>query len=224
MALKPCTDCGREVSTLAERCPNCGLKNPTRLRGEDDRGNLLVDLSKLRGPTITCRDCGVEVRAGAPACPSCGRPNPGDSGRRWMGWAALLTASIFLAAVAWLYLIPGRAEQPAPTVSGFTARDTRRRLGEPPRLQSDTFPADCARPASVYVYEPSKPAEFIVLLAGSVRNPAAIADSLSRLYGAGTGEYDPGRRGFVATLSDDAVSGLRCEPAVASLEEYPEAR
>ncbi len=31
MALKPCKDCKKEISTDAQSCPNCGAKNPTRL-------------------------------------------------------------------------------------------------------------------------------------------------------------------------------------------------
>lgn len=30
MALKPCRECGREVSTDAATCPNCGVKDPTK--------------------------------------------------------------------------------------------------------------------------------------------------------------------------------------------------
>jgi hypothetical protein len=29
MALKPCKECGREISTEARTCPHCGKKNPT---------------------------------------------------------------------------------------------------------------------------------------------------------------------------------------------------
>lgn len=28
MALKPCRECGQEVSTEAKTCPNCGVKHP----------------------------------------------------------------------------------------------------------------------------------------------------------------------------------------------------
>lgn len=28
MALKPCSECGREVSTLARQCPHCGTPYP----------------------------------------------------------------------------------------------------------------------------------------------------------------------------------------------------
>lgn len=30
MAIKQCRECGHEVSTKADKCPNCGVKNPTR--------------------------------------------------------------------------------------------------------------------------------------------------------------------------------------------------
>tara|TARA_Y100000310_G_C20239983_1_gene604180 strand:- start:82 stop:453 length:372 start_codon:yes stop_codon:yes gene_type:complete len=30
MALKPCRECGTEVSTEAETCPSCGVKTPTK--------------------------------------------------------------------------------------------------------------------------------------------------------------------------------------------------
>lgn len=29
MAIEPCRECGNEVSTQAESCPNCGAPNPT---------------------------------------------------------------------------------------------------------------------------------------------------------------------------------------------------
>jgi hypothetical protein len=32
MALKACTECGREISTEARTCPHCGKKDPTRPR------------------------------------------------------------------------------------------------------------------------------------------------------------------------------------------------
>jgi transposase len=33
MALKSCFECGREVSTLASRCPHCGAPYPADLLG-----------------------------------------------------------------------------------------------------------------------------------------------------------------------------------------------
>lgn len=38
MALKPCRECGREVSTNAKECPNCGTPNPTKSLGGTDIG------------------------------------------------------------------------------------------------------------------------------------------------------------------------------------------
>ncbi len=35
MALEPCKDCGREVSTFAESCPNCGRPQSERLQKKD---------------------------------------------------------------------------------------------------------------------------------------------------------------------------------------------
>ncbi len=32
MAMKPCKECGREISTEATTCPHCGKKNPTGVR------------------------------------------------------------------------------------------------------------------------------------------------------------------------------------------------
>lgn len=46
MALKPCKECGSEVSTKAFRCPSCGTSNPT-LDKEKMRQNLLVTLVGL---------------------------------------------------------------------------------------------------------------------------------------------------------------------------------
>lgn len=33
MALKPCKECGKEISTEAKACPHCGKKNPTSAAG-----------------------------------------------------------------------------------------------------------------------------------------------------------------------------------------------
>jgi len=46
MALKPCKECGAEVSTKAFRCPSCGTSNPT-LDKEKMRQNLLATLIGL---------------------------------------------------------------------------------------------------------------------------------------------------------------------------------
>lgn len=36
MALEPCRECGHEVSTEAETCPQCGVPNPTRDEDEHE--------------------------------------------------------------------------------------------------------------------------------------------------------------------------------------------
>lgn len=38
MALKPCKECGQEVSTQAKTCPNCGTPNPTQSIGNTSIG------------------------------------------------------------------------------------------------------------------------------------------------------------------------------------------
>jgi hypothetical protein len=41
MALKKCKECGKEVSTKAEKCPHCGVRNPTTSTMEGCLGNFL---------------------------------------------------------------------------------------------------------------------------------------------------------------------------------------
>jgi hypothetical protein len=137
----------------------------------------------------------------------------------------LVLASALLLAGAWqLGLLPRRAPRTPPTVSGFATLPLPRR-DEPLRVRSELFRAACTNPAPVLVYDesdhpgPSEATAFVVILATSVKTPSTIADSLARYYGAESDGYDPSKRGFVATLSRRAVSGLRCEPAVASIEE-----
>jgi len=38
MALKPCKECGQEVSTKAPQCPNCGVKDPGKSLGQRNVG------------------------------------------------------------------------------------------------------------------------------------------------------------------------------------------
>ena len=52
--LKKCSDCGKDVSSYATSCPNCGApQNPTIRK---------------------CPDCGKDVSIHATSCPNCGRP------------------------------------------------------------------------------------------------------------------------------------------------------
>ena len=47
MALKPCRECKKKVSTEANTCPNCGVPNPTlELEGLEDLINSTKDSKK----------------------------------------------------------------------------------------------------------------------------------------------------------------------------------
>lgn len=65
MALRPCRECGKSVSTEAAACPHCGVPAPTGGAGE----------------AIECRRCGqsISVPAGAGGrlvrCPVCDESN-----------------------------------------------------------------------------------------------------------------------------------------------------
>lgn len=56
MALQPCGECGREVSTKAGACPHCGA--PIE-------------------PQVWCTGCGAQIPSGRSKCPSCGKPVSG---------------------------------------------------------------------------------------------------------------------------------------------------
>ena len=48
--LKPCSDCGTEISPRAKVCPHCGLKKPHEpkvIRAIGDIGNALMALGLL---------------------------------------------------------------------------------------------------------------------------------------------------------------------------------
>ena len=47
MALKPCRECGAQVSTEAEVCPHCGVRSPTAKSGRNPRGCLPAALVVL---------------------------------------------------------------------------------------------------------------------------------------------------------------------------------
>ena len=53
MALVKCTECGREISDKAEKCPNCG--NPVERR-------------------VICDECGESIPETYLECPNCGNP------------------------------------------------------------------------------------------------------------------------------------------------------
>ena len=52
MALIPCPECGKQVSTRAVACPHCGC--PTE--------------------KVRCKECGIHITSGTPDCPECGCP------------------------------------------------------------------------------------------------------------------------------------------------------
>lgn len=58
MSLILCPDCGKEFSSLAKACPQCGC--PTEL---------------CVPPKVKCPKCGEEYDSSAKACPNCGEPN-----------------------------------------------------------------------------------------------------------------------------------------------------
>lgn len=85
MSLGTCTDCGRPVSTKAERCPHCGAKNPAT-KPLDDSVPFLISASEVRRRKVKCRECGRAVALGAGSCPECGYASPGEK----PGWRVLL--------------------------------------------------------------------------------------------------------------------------------------
>lgn len=104
MALIKCVECGREISSMAKACPQCGCpimnslihaagigKNndlPERAREnllatETDKGDLPVQIAAEKEPQvqqttandrIVCPECGKEISFKAKACPQCGCP------------------------------------------------------------------------------------------------------------------------------------------------------
>ena len=65
MAMIKCPDCGKEFSSFAKACPQCGC--PV----EDN----------INSNTIKCSECGAEIDLTAKACPNCGCPTDGKANR-----------------------------------------------------------------------------------------------------------------------------------------------
>lgn len=64
MSLQNCRECGREISTFANKCPDCDTPDPTRS-------------SSVRDTAVqNCRECGRNVSTYAATCPDCGIPEP----------------------------------------------------------------------------------------------------------------------------------------------------
>jgi len=60
MALKPCRECGKQVSTEAATCPKCGVSSP----------------AQYAGALAECRKCGKGIGSREKQCPHCGRKDP----------------------------------------------------------------------------------------------------------------------------------------------------
>lgn len=51
MALKPCKECKKEVSTSASKCPHCGVRNPTTSTAKGCLG--IITLALVFGVIMT---------------------------------------------------------------------------------------------------------------------------------------------------------------------------
>ena len=68
MALKPCRECKRKVSTEASTCPRCGVPNPTiKSIKKDKRVNIQYGVQY-------CSHCGTELPSGPPCTNPIGCP------------------------------------------------------------------------------------------------------------------------------------------------------
>ncbi len=70
MAMKPCKECGKEISTGASACPNCGKKNPTTSTAQKVVGFVVVAFvmlficGKLAGTSSTSTSSASATRGG----------------------------------------------------------------------------------------------------------------------------------------------------------------
>ena len=69
MALIPCPECQKEVSTQALSCPQCAMPHP----GRKEQGNGHHDSA-----LTTCPECKSLISKRAKICPHCGAPLAGD--------------------------------------------------------------------------------------------------------------------------------------------------
>lgn len=227
MSLQPCPECGRQISTKAARCPNCGRKSPGAPASEDPVP-FLISVAEVRRRKVKCRECGSEVALGSGACSVCGFATPGDTPVRW--WLVVTLAVVLGglgAAAAWkLGFLDRRpvdssaAADSTVIKSRFTSNSPRFRR-DPPRTRSAQFSPACLTPAPVLVYELGRtPSMFQVQLAREVPDPARVTDSLMKRYKLRGAGYDAKRHGvFVWAVSPAVVSALSCESSVSSIEE-----
>ena len=65
MALIPCPECQKEVSTEAQACPQCAMPHPGRKEQENGHHDATLN---------TCPDCKKVISKKARMCPNCGAP------------------------------------------------------------------------------------------------------------------------------------------------------
>jgi hypothetical protein len=232
MSLRACPDCGRRISTKAERCPNCGW-SPSRPNAESVPLPFLLSAAEVRRRKVQCRECGEDVALGSGSCPSCGYA-PGAG--RPAGWKILLALlaliGLGMAGVAWhLGLLPQR--RPNAASLGTTVLDSTvleaelrqasgaRRRRDPPRIRSSRFQASCLSPAPVLVYALDRtPTAYFVRLTAGTGNPTLAGDSLRSRYQLVTNGYEAQWNAlFVKEVTPELIAKLRCDAAVGSIEE-----
>ena len=218
MSLKPCTDCGKPVSTKALRCPNCGLKNPTVPANE---APLLFSPTSQTGPEARCRECRAALRADAKVCPVCGVRNPVKEGiPRWTVVTVVLVVTLTAVGISSWRLVVNALDS---SIDSGLVRSRPRAETDVPHFQSAAYAARCRAPAPVLVYViGSRPERFKVRLQTREDGEGdSLTNVLRKKYHLDpeTTQYVAPLRAFYAYLKADQVEGLRCEPSVQAIEE-----
>jgi RNA polymerase subunit RPABC4/transcription elongation factor Spt4 len=229
MSLSPCTECGRQISTRAERCPHCGRKRASGSAPAAEDVPFLVSIAEARRRKVKCRECGSEVSLGAGSCPGCGFDDPAGRSARWGLVVVVAVVSLALgAAAAWklgYVKLPVRYTRPAVADStafkANVASKVQRFRTDPPRVRSARFSAPCLSPAPVLVYDVDvTPSMFRLQLSRELPDPKRLTDSLSKRYEFSTAGYDARRNGsLVWEVKPGAVAALRCVAGITSIEE-----
>lgn len=231
MSLRACPDCGRRISTKAERCPNCGW-SASRPTAEAVPTPFLLSAAEVRRRKVKCRECGEDVSLGGGACPSCGYAPGGGRPARWKVLLVLLVLTILgISAVVWkLGLVPkqvltatslGTALADSAQLESERRDASVRKRRDPPRIRSSRFQASCLSPAPVLVYGLDRvPTIFFVRLAPGLANAQLSGDSLQARYKLETAGYEARWNALLAkNVSAETVARLRCDAAIGSLEE-----
>lgn len=70
MALISCFECGKEISTKALTCPQCGVPVPAE---KDERSDFILFFGRLfRQIQAVCRKCRSPIKHSANICKTCG--------------------------------------------------------------------------------------------------------------------------------------------------------